>query len=133
MENIEIDITPRCNDGTLPPDSQLDTWTKSVLDATAKASRPLAYNTDTRKHLQQQGFVDIEEQIIKVPLNPWPLDPHMKDIGRWYNLAFAQGLEALSLGPLMRIEGWKRSKVDRLIEDVKRDIYAKRFHVYHEM
>jgi hypothetical protein len=30
--------------------------------------------------LERTGFVEIQEQVIKVPLNPWPTDPHLKDI-----------------------------------------------------
>ena len=89
-------MIPRCDDGTLPPNSQLWHWTQAVLEATATAYRPMAYNTETRSMLESSGFVDIQEQIIQVPLNPWPKDPHAKDIGRWYNLGLTQGLEALS-------------------------------------
>jgi hypothetical protein len=83
--------------------------------------------------LESSGFVDIQEQVIQVPLNPWPVDPHLKDIGRWYNLGLTQGLEALSLAPLMRIKNWKRADVDRLVQDVKREICSKRYHAYCNM
>ena len=83
--------------------------------------------------LEAQGFVDIHEQVIMIPLNPWHPHPHMKDIGRWYNLGLTQGLEALSLAPLMRIKGWKREDVDRLLQEVRREVCSKRFHVYCNM
>jgi hypothetical protein len=80
--------------------------------------------------LDGQGFVDIREQIIRVPLNPWPSDHHQKDIGRWYNLGLVQGLEAMSLGPLSRMFGWKKEDIDRLTVEAKRDICLKKNHVY---
>jgi hypothetical protein len=83
--------------------------------------------------LERQGFVEIQEQVIKVPLNPWPADPHLKDIGRWYNLGLTQGLEALTLGPLMRVANWPRPEVDKLVGEAKREICAKRFHTYCNM
>jgi hypothetical protein len=83
--------------------------------------------------LERQGFVEIQEQVIKVPLNPWPADPHLKDIGRWYNLGLTQGLEALSLGPFTRVNLWTKADVDRLIAEVKKDVCSKRFHVYCNM
>lgn len=83
--------------------------------------------------LEQQGFVDIREQIIQLPLNPWPTDFHAKDIGRWYNLGLTQGLEALSLAPLMRVKHWNRPDVDRLVQDVKREVCSKRIHAYSNM
>lgn len=133
MEHVEIDMTPRCDDNTLPPNSQLVAWSRYLIEATARASRPLAYNTETRTMLERQGFVEIQEQVIKVPLNPWPADPHLKDIGRWYNLGLTQGLEALSLGPFTRVNLWTKADVDGLIAEVKREVCSKRFHAYCNM
>ncbi|TVY71330.1 Secondary metabolism regulator [Lachnellula suecica] len=133
LEQVEIDMVPRCDDGTLPPNSQLVNWTRQVLEATATTYRPLAYNTDTRFILERQGFVDIQEEIIKVPMNPWETDPHLKNIGRWYNLGLTQGLDALSIAPLMRIKGWKKPEVDRIVQDVKREVCSKRIHAYCNM
>lgn len=133
MEHVEIDLEPRCDDGTFPPFSELSNWTRFVLDATARFGRPLAYNTETRSMLEREGFIEIQEQIIKVPLNPWPSDPHLKDVGRWYNLGLTQGLEALTVGPLSRMSNWKLPAIDKLVADVKREICSKRHHVYCEM
>ncbi|KAI6708842.1 methyltransferase LaeA: variant, partial [Diplocarpon mali] len=130
MEHVEIDMEPRCDDGTAPPNSKLVEWTRLLLDATERAQRPLAFNTQTRAQLQRAGFVDIAEQIIKVPLNPWEKDPHLKDIGRWYNLGLTQGLQALSLGPLTRVRQWTAAEVEALIAEVKREVCSKRHHFY---
>lgn len=83
--------------------------------------------------LEAQGFVDISEQVVKVPLNPWPTDPHLKEIGRWYNLGLVQGLEALSLGPFTRMFHWSKDDVDRIVTAAKRDICSKKYHAYCNM
>lgn len=125
-----MDIYPRCDDGTLPPDSPLKQWADYLLDTTARAYRPIAYNAETRQMLQAVGFVDISEQVIKVPLNPWPSDPQEKTIGRWYNLGLVQGLQALSLAPLTRMYQWKKEDVDRMVQLVQKDICNKNHHIY---
>ncbi|TVY23017.1 Secondary metabolism regulator LAE1 [Lachnellula hyalina] len=133
VEHVEIDMLPRCDDGTLPLNSQLVNWTRAIYEATELAYRPMAYNTQTRAMLESVGFVDISEEVIKIPLNPWPTDPHLKDIGRWYNLGLTQGLEALSLAPLMRVKNWKRSEVDQIVQEVKMEVCSKRIHAYCNM
>lgn len=133
LEHVEMDIVPRCDDGTLPSDSRLVLWSEWLLRATQETGRPLAYNVDTRAMLERHGFVEIQEQVIKVPLNPWPGDPHLKDIGRWYNLGLTQGLEALTLAPMMRVAEWPRADVDKLIMEAKREICTKRIHAYNNM
>ncbi|TAQ83046.1 hypothetical protein B7494_g8630 [Chlorociboria aeruginascens] len=131
MEHVEIDMHPRCDDGTLHPESPLVDWMNYLFDSTAEAYHPLAYNPDTRHMLEILGFVEIQETVIKIPINPWPTDPHMKDIGRWYNLALTQGLEALSLAPLMRILRWNKADVDRITADAKQEICSRQNHVYY--
>ena len=83
--------------------------------------------------LEGAGFVEIQEQVIQVPMNPWPADPHLKDIGRWYNLGFTEGLEAMTLAPLTRMSGWRKADVDRLVADVKKEVCNRKFHAYCNM
>ncbi|KFY77964.1 hypothetical protein V501_02335 [Pseudogymnoascus sp. VKM F-4519 (FW-2642)] len=133
IEHIEIDFTPRCDNGSLPRNAALYEWANNLMSATEQAYKPMAYNTETRSMLQNTGFVEIKEQIIKIPFNPWPHDAHERDIGRWFNLGLCQGLEAFTLAPMTRILNWDRGRVARLVADVKREICTKRHEVYCEM
>lgn len=84
--------------------------------------------------LQQAGFIDIQETIIRAPYNSWPADPHQKEIGRWYNLGICEGLEALSLAPLTRIYRWDAVQhVKPLVEAAVRQIRTKKIHAYNNM
>ncbi|KAM3077933.1 Secondary metabolism regulator lae1 [Clarireedia jacksonii] len=133
LEHVEIDFHPRCDDGSLPQDSAVNSWIEKLYEATRSAYRPLAYNSETRAMLERQGFVDIQEQVIKIPLNPWPSDPAQKDIARWYNLALTQGLEAMTLAPMSRVFGWPKDDVERLVAAVKREICSRKVHVYNNI
>ncbi|KAA8575462.1 hypothetical protein MFRU_002g00730 [Monilinia fructicola] len=133
LEQVEIDFTPRTDFGQIPADSALAIWIKKIFDATYRNHRPLAYNPETRGMLEKQGFVDIQEEVIKIPLNPWPEDPREKDIARWYNLALTQGLEAMTLGPLVRMSGWTKDEVTRLLTEVRRDICSRKIRAYNNL
>jgi hypothetical protein len=108
-------------------------WANCLIDATARACRPIAYNTETGATLKMTGFVEIQEQIFKVPLNPWPNDLHLKDIGKWYNLGLTQGLEAFTLGPMTRVMNWTKGDVDRLVVEAKKDICSQKYHTFCNM
>ncbi|MCJ1372712.1 hypothetical protein MMC20_003937 [Loxospora ochrophaea] len=133
LEQVEIDVRPRCDDGTLPGDSIICKWYDWVRDATHRVSRSIDYMPNTKQMLQVQGFVDIEETVIQMPINSWHPHPHQKDIGRWYNLGLTEGLEAMSLGPLTRIYKWPPDDVRRLVGEVKTAICNRQFHVYNTM
>lgn len=134
IEQVEIDLEPRCDDGSLPANSMLSQWYGYLVDATTRSSRPIAYQHNTRQMLQAAGFIDIQETIIRAPYNSWPADPHQKEIGRWYNLGITEGLEALSLGPLTRAYRWSAvDHVKPLIQAVKREICTRKIHAYNNM
>jgi hypothetical protein len=134
IEHIEIDMEPRCDDYTLPPDSMLTKWYGWLADATHRVSRPIAYEHRTRQLLQAAGFIDIQETVIRVPYNTWPNDPHQKDIGRWYNLGLTEGLEALTFAPLTRVYQWDlNAHVRPVLEGVRREICNRKIHAYNNM
>ncbi len=138
IEQVEIDMRPRCDDGTLThkPDGSLPDivrWFNYLEDATTRAHRSIVYGHDARLLLAAQGFVDIEEEVIRLPVNPWPSDPHQKEIGRWYNLGLTEGLEATSLGPFTRCFNWPVRDVKMMVEEVKTILCNKRIHVYNNM
>jgi hypothetical protein len=105
MEQVEIDFYPRCDDASLPPNSALVQWADYLVDATERRTGRLP--------------------IIKVPLNPWPSDPYLSKMGRWYNLGLVRGVEALSLAPFVRMFHWEKEDVDRIVAAAKMDICLK--------
>ena len=134
IEQVEIDLEPRCDDGTLQRDSYLVQWYNYLADATARAERPIAYRHNTRQMLQAAGFIDIQETIVRAPLNGWPSDPHQKEIGRWYNLGLTDGLDALSLAPFTRVNRWNADEhVRPLLKEVKKEIAKSKVHAYNNM
>jgi len=132
IEQVEIDLLPRCDDGTLHYQPVVQ-WYEYLVDATRRVHRSIEYQQNTRQMLETAGFTDIQEQIIRAPFNPWPKDPHQKEIGRWYCVGLAEGLEALSMGPLTRVFNWTAADVRRMAEDVKACITTKKCHGYNNM
>lgn len=127
-------MQPRCDDGTLASNSMLNQWYNYLADATARGNKSIAYNHNTRQMLQEQGFIDIQEMIIRAPLNPWPVDPHQKLLGRWYNLGLTDGLEALSMQPFTRINKWDGDRhVRPLVREVNKEVSNPKVHAYNNM
>lgn len=135
IEQLEVDLEPRCDDGTLVPGSPLVQWYQYLRDATQSAHKPIAYQHNTRQLLEQAGFIDIKEQVIRAPYNGWPKDPMQKDIGRWYRFGLAEssGLEALSMAPFSRVFQWQRAQIDPFIAGVRRQVGDGHCHAYNNM
>ena len=108
-------------------------WQQYLLDATAASGKPLAYEYRTGQLLRDAGFVDIQEVVLQLPLNPWPAEAHMKNCGLWYNLGLNEGLEGFSLGPMCRVLKWPVSEVHSFLRSVRKDINNRSIHAYSNM
>ena len=108
-------------------------WYGWLADATTRGSKSIQYIHQTPELLRQQGFVDVQEQVIRLHFNTRPADRQQKDIGRWYNLGLCEGLEAMSLGPFTRVFEWPAGDVRRLVDEVKAAICNRKFHVYNNL
>lgn len=123
IEQVEIDWMPHCDNGTLPPHADILKWATELLGAMDMHGRPMRVDSQrTMAYLSEAGFVDIKEEVIKVPISGWPDDPVEKERGRWLALALIKGLSALTLAPLTRIKGRSRAEVEQLIERVRMEV-----------
>ena len=68
IEQIEIDIHPRCDDGSLTY-SALYYWIQHPYQAMNKTYKPIMYNRQTRQMLQQAGLKEVTEQVIRLLFN----------------------------------------------------------------
>jgi hypothetical protein len=76
------------DDGTLLPTSALRRWCDFALEGTAKFAR---YTDSAKKYkvqLEEAGFVDVVEKVYKWPMNGWPKDARLKEMGLW-NVSFS--------------------------------------------
>lgn len=87
--------------------------------------------------LSAAGFEDVHERILKLPIGPWPLDRHMKEIGRWNLLNLLEAAEGFSLVLFTRLLHWSLSEVRDLLnrvtvemKDRTRRIYLKMYVTY---
>ena len=71
-----------CDDGTVTPDWPYAEWIRALDEASMQVGRPLRIANKLKRWYKEAGFVDVHEEVFKLPCNPWPKDPHLKDLGR---------------------------------------------------
>lgn len=132
LEHVEIDLTPRCDDGTLPAEPMVE-WYNHLKDATRRTGKSVDYQQNTRQLLETAGFTDIQERVVRAPFNSWPKDPHQRDIGRWYCVGFADAIEAISLAPFTRTYQWPTATVKRYCDAVQKCLLTKKYHGFNNI
>ena len=93
IEQYEIEIEAGTEDGFELPNSMIRKL-NDIKDDMARASGRDFQISSKMKHLiEEAGFVDVQEQKVKLPLGPWPSDPKLKDVGRFFERFYKTGLQ----------------------------------------
>lgn len=82
LEVNDVALPVFCDDGTFPEDSASVKWAHWFDEACVKFGRPVPKLEQYKQRLEQVGFADVQERILKRPTNDWPKDPKMKEIGK---------------------------------------------------
>jgi len=82
IELYETNHPLASDDGTLPEDSPLLTWSQLCLEASTKLGVPMDCGLHHEQRLKDAGFVNVVRKDFIWPINSWPKDPKMKEIGK---------------------------------------------------
>ncbi|KAF5024547.1 hypothetical protein F66182_3310 [Fusarium sp. NRRL 66182] len=131
LESFEASPTIQSDDDTVRPDSALASWGKIFIDASEKVGRSFTVlEDDTQtKSLQAAGFEAIEEWNFKCPLNRWPKDPGLKEIGgfaQYFSTRDSEGFLTL----MADMAGWSPEEFHVYIARFRREIRDCKNHAY---
>ncbi len=87
LEVQDVCLPVRCDDDTLK-DTNLEKYGELLLEGSLKLGVGLDIALTTKRLVEEAGFVDVVEVIYKWPLNRWPANKEMKEIGTSFHLLF---------------------------------------------
>jgi ubiquinone/menaquinone biosynthesis C-methylase UbiE len=112
MESQEIMSSLYCDDGTMPDDWPFLMWNKDLDEAAMRADRPMRIANKMKRWYEQAGFVDVQERVFKLPVNPWPRDKHLKTLGRMQEDNWLAGLAGISMALFSRVFSWSKTEIE---------------------
>ncbi|KAH0556674.1 hypothetical protein GP486_005522 [Trichoglossum hirsutum] len=121
-----------CDDSTIAPDWPFAEWTRIGDEAAMRAGKPMRIANKLKRWFLEAGFVDVHEEVFKIPMNPWPKDPHYKHIGRISEVNWLDGLQAFTLAFFHRVLGWNQEEIEAYLVPVRRAIRDRSVHAYHK-
>jgi hypothetical protein len=112
MESQDLMHPPFCDDGTMPDDWPFKDWSDTMDDASEKANRRLTIAHKLKRWYIEAGFVDVHEKIIKMPINSWPRNKHLKTLGKFWAENLLAGLQGFSLALFSREFMWSKTEIE---------------------
>ena len=79
------------------------------------------------------GFTDVHAQTFIWPIGPWPKDPHLKDLGRWGERNWCDGIEGWVMALYTRLLGWTYDEVKAFVRDFQAVIKDRRGRFWQEV
>jgi len=118
------------DDGSIQEGDAVSMWEHVVFDAARRINKEPAPGPSLEKWVRDQGFINIQHRVFKIPSNSWPKDPKLKMIGAYMLDNLFQGLEGFNMRLLCGALGWTEQEVTVLLAGVKRQLYSTECHGY---
>jgi hypothetical protein len=133
LHQLEMSIQFKSDDGSLTPDHILSQWSDIFLEASKRFGKSFYEVWNLSTYVKNQGFENVVEKVYKVPVNGWPADPHMKELGRWNFLHCTQGAEGWGLFLLTKAMGWSVDEAQVFIAKFRNGLKERKVHAYFEV
>ncbi|RAR16253.1 S-adenosyl-L-methionine-dependent methyltransferase [Stemphylium lycopersici] len=133
LHDVEMSIQFKSDDGSLTPDHVLSQWSDIFHEASKRFGKSFYEVWNLSTYIRDAGFVDVTERVYKVPVNSWPADPHMKELGRWNLLHITQGAEGWGLYLLTKVMGWSVDEAQVFFAKFRNGVKEKKVHAYFEV
>lgn len=131
IEQVEINWLPSWEGSDIPARSSFLEWAQKFLqgmDGFQRSARVDARNA--KAMMEAAGYVNFEERTIRCYVNPWCDDPNEKRVAQWFNLCLIDGVQAMSLAPMVENLGMSIEQVTELRDAVKAECCKLRYHAY---
>lgn len=133
FEAASLMVPVGCDDGTLVEGSPLHKYHYLLLEAAEKMGRPMNGLASYTDKMEEVGFVNIKHKDFVWPVNSWPKDEKLSEIGRWHCVNLDMGLEAIALALLTRVMDWSKAEVEVFCASVRKDLRNLNIHAYWKM
>lgn len=67
---------------------------------------------------------------MQIPLNPWPKDRKLKELGRYQQVNMIESMESYSMALFTRVLGWSSDKVQVFFAGVRQELTDRSLHIY---
>jgi hypothetical protein len=106
--------------GDMPPNHPVAQYWSLIDQGLTNLGVELHAVTGMKTMMQECGFVNVQEKVLRIPIGQWPKNKILKLVGVLWQTILLDGIQAIALGPLTRGCGWSREQVELFLIQVRR-------------
>ncbi|EGZ67772.1 S-adenosyl-L-methionine-dependent methyltransferase, partial [Neurospora tetrasperma FGSC 2509] len=108
----------------------LERWSRMYIEGGQRLGRDMLAPRRYKQWMEEAGFINVVEEKLVIPGNPWPKGKEQKVTGVWQMTNFLEGLHAMSMTIFTKGLGMSPEAVEVFLVDVRKDIRNLRIHFY---
>ncbi|KFY95340.1 hypothetical protein V500_02833 [Pseudogymnoascus sp. VKM F-4518 (FW-2643)] len=105
-------------------------WVTQLSKSSADFGKPLNVGRFHKGWMEEAGFTDVEEKVVKVPLGPWATGRQLKELGRYERWHMNQSVEAHSMALYTRVLNYSTDEANILFARVRNEFNDRSLHLY---
>ncbi|KAJ9616825.1 hypothetical protein H2200_000544 [Cladophialophora chaetospira] len=108
----------------------LKQWQDEVNRGSTVFGKELDIAKEQKQRLIEAGFVDVRDDVYKVPVGTWPREPKLKELGKFQMAQVCSAIEPFALGFLTHALNWSEDECHVLVARVVKELQNKQNHFY---
>ncbi|KAH8687701.1 TAM domain methyltransferase [Tricladium varicosporioides] len=131
LEVVEFEVWVYVqNEGVVGKPEMIEKWQKGLKEAGEKIGRSFEVARRLKGWLEEAGFEEVRESILKVPNTPWPKDRRQKEIGLYQQQNMLDASSSYGQAHFTRVLGWRKEEYDVLSAGVRNELKNMKYHLY---
>ncbi|KAL1962611.1 hypothetical protein VTN77DRAFT_9325 [Rasamsonia byssochlamydoides] len=130
LEMQEFETVLYSDDASIAQAEHIRNWSNMINEASQRFGKPFNGAGRLKQAMVDAGFVDVREEIYKVPIGAWSEDSHLKELGQYSLLAAYESIEPYTLALATRVLGMSLEDIYRIVYGVKAELCNPQFRLY---
>jgi len=105
IEQAEMSVVAKSDDGSIVPGDMWSQLATLAVESSERFGKPLQIADKMASWIADAGFEEVTETKFNWPLGPWSSDPKLKEIGKWNQYHWEEGMEGWTLALFTRVMG----------------------------
>ncbi|KAM0378678.1 hypothetical protein ACHAPY_006385 [Fusarium culmorum] len=107
-----------------------EVWAVALRESSIKFGKPIDCVTGWKDKMVKAGFVDVHQEIRKIPIGGWPKDPILKEVGKCQVIQSCAAIDSYTPMLLGKFLGWGQDEVQILMAKAKKELRDPAIHIY---
>ncbi|KIX08763.1 uncharacterized protein Z518_03420 [Rhinocladiella mackenziei CBS 650.93] len=127
MQDLYMPIL--CDDGTMKGTAWQE-WNDKYMEACSIIKRDPSWTAKYQEWMVAAGFTHVKQDLFKWPVNPWPKDKSLKEMGLWNMINMLDGLDGFTVRLWTTALGMTPEEIQLFLVQVRKDLKNTKIHSY---